>query len=270
VLGWGQGRVEPLVGERRRRGEREREHPGPDGQLVVGLVVLGRAAAHLGRHLGQRHRQDRGGGRLLEVCAADGGGAPRHDMLDEGSQGRVLLGRVVDRPGAAEDHHRAVVQRVMEGRAGQHQPVQQGDGDADLHAGAQAEPAAGRAVQVEVLADACVPGRDHVRLLVHHEADMAEEALVQDGVDGRAVVGCPFGQPPDPGPGRRPVGHQPQGWNVTVHNCYRSITIPGTWVGRQRERGRGLFHRCRTLNLTSSVPDLLESPAGLPSERAAP
>jgi hypothetical protein len=37
-------------------------------------------------------------------------------------------------------------------------------------------------------------------LAVRHEADVADEALVEDGVDGLAVVGGPLGQPPDPGP----------------------------------------------------------------------
>src|SRR5918994_1305223 len=89
---------------------------------------------------------------------------------------------------------------MVEGRAGQHQPVHQGDGDADVHARPQPEPAAGGPVQEHRLADPRVAGRDHVRLAVDHEADVADEALVEDGVHGGPVVGRPLGQAPDPGP----------------------------------------------------------------------
>jgi hypothetical protein len=93
----------------------------------------------------------------------------------------------------------------MEGRTSQHQAVEQGDGDAHVHAWAQAEAAAGGAVEVDRLADPGVAGGDDVGLAVDLEADVADEALVEDGVHGGAVVGGPFRQPPDPGPLGGPV-----------------------------------------------------------------
>src|ERR671921_882421 len=78
--------------------------------------------------------------------------------------------------------------RWVEGRAGQDQAVDQGHGDADVHVRAQAEPAPGGAVQVQRLPDPGVAGGDDVRLAVDHEPDVADEALVEDGVDGGPVV----------------------------------------------------------------------------------
>jgi hypothetical protein len=106
---------------------------------------------------------------------------------------------------------------MVEGRAGQDQAVQQGDGDADVHAGAQAEAAAARPVQVDDVADPGVAGRDHERLAVDHEPDVADEALVEDGVDGLPVEGSPLGQPAEP----RPVGRLVQ---VSIHGQICSST----------------------------------------------
>jgi hypothetical protein len=121
-------------------------------------------------------------------------------VLDQGAKGGVLLLGIDDQARATQHHHGPVLERMVEGGSCQDDAVQQRDGDAHRHARPQAEPAAAGAVQVEGLAGARVPGRDHVRLAVHHEADVADEALVEDGVDGVAVVGGPLGQPPDPGP----------------------------------------------------------------------
>jgi hypothetical protein len=74
----GQGRVQPVVGHRRVRDLPQGQHPGPDGQGVVGLIVDGRAGADLGRDLGQGQGQDRGGGQLAAV-------APRTAALRPGT-----------------------------------------------------------------------------------------------------------------------------------------------------------------------------------------
>jgi hypothetical protein len=87
----GQGRVQPVVGHRRVRDLPQGQHPGPDGQGVVGLVVDGRAGADLGRDLVQGQGQDRGGGQLAAVAPADGGAAAGDDVVDQGPQGGVLM-----------------------------------------------------------------------------------------------------------------------------------------------------------------------------------
>ena len=102
----GQGRVQPVVGRRRVRDLPQGQHPGPDGQGVVGLVVDGRTGADLGRDLVQGQGQDRGGGQLAAVAPADGGAAAGDDVVDQGPQGGVLLGGVGDgrvRPMAITD-----------------------------------------------------------------------------------------------------------------------------------------------------------------------
>src|SRR5947207_592368 len=54
-------------------------------------------------------------------------------------------------------------------------------------------PAGRRAVQVEQIPDSYVDGRDHERLRVDNESDMAMERLVEDGIDRLALVEAPLG-----------------------------------------------------------------------------
>ena len=192
--------VQPVVGHRRVGDLPQRQDPGPDGQVVVGLVVDRRPGADLGRDLDQREGEHGGGRQLTAVAPADRVAAAGNDVLDQGAQGGFLLVGVGDRLGAADGHHRPVVHRVMEGRAGQHQAVHQGDGDADVHLRPQAEAAPGGTVQVERVAGPRVAGRDDVRLAAGHEPDVADEALVEDGVHRGPVVGGPLRQASDPGP----------------------------------------------------------------------
>src|SRR6266545_4582357 len=125
-------------------GQAQRQHARPDRQGVVLFLVADRAGAHLGRDLEQRHRQHGGGRQLLAVGAARDLAAARDDVLDHGPQGRVLLLEVGDQAGPAEDHHRAELKGMVEYRAGQDQPVDQRDRDADVHPRPHAEAAAGR------------------------------------------------------------------------------------------------------------------------------
>src|SRR6266545_4550742 len=188
--------LEAAVGPRLAGGQAQRQHARPDRQGVVLFLVADRAGAHLGRDLEQRHRQHGGGRQLLAVGAARDLAAARDDVLDHGPQGRVLLLEVGDQAGPAEDHHRAVLKGMVEYRAGQDQPVDQRDRDADVHPRPHAEAAAGRPVQVQRLADPSVAGRQRVDLPVHGEGHMAQEPLVQDGVHGRPVVPPALRQPP--------------------------------------------------------------------------
>ena len=62
------------------------------------------------------------------------------------------------------------------------------------------------AVDVEEVADARVQRRDHVRLPLALEAEMADERGVEDRVDRRAVVGGALVDALDAGAGRRGSG----------------------------------------------------------------
>jgi hypothetical protein len=92
-----------------------------------------------------------------------------------------LLRVRLDDARAAEDDDRAVVYRMMKGRAREHEPVHERDVDAHVRARAERllHPARARAVQVEHVADAPVRGRYHDGLAVRDERDVADEALVQ-------------------------------------------------------------------------------------------
>jgi hypothetical protein len=116
-----------------------------------------------------------------------------HDRLE----GAALLIHVDGLLGRAQDHHRTVVHRVVEGGAGEDQGVDQRDLDADRRALAERgqHPAGHRAVDVEAVGDAGVQGRDHERVPLVHEADVADETLVEDRVDEGGVVAAPLGQP---------------------------------------------------------------------------
>ena len=114
-------------------------------------------------------------------------------MVDHELEPAGLLVEVLHLGGAAEDDHGPVVDVGVVGGAGHDQAVDEGDGHADLDLlgpGAPEEAAGGRAVQVDDVAVTPVGQRDDDgEALVGAQADVADEALVQDGVDGLAVVG---------------------------------------------------------------------------------
>ena len=100
------------------------------------------------------------------------------------------LCEILNRTRAAKHDDRAVVDRVMHGRAGEHQPVEQCHRQAGRRPGAQrADRAAGSgAVEVHLLADACVQRGDHEGLALVREPEMRHHRLVEDRVDRLAVV----------------------------------------------------------------------------------
>ncbi len=142
--------------------------------------------------------------------------APGHDVVDQEVERRPLRLEVADRRGRPEDDDRPVVHRVVERGAGQDQPVDERDGDAQLGAlgATPQQPAGGRPVQQQPLAVAPVQHRDHDRAVVGGEPDVGDEALVEDGVRRPAVVAPPLGQAADGRAGGRRGrvgGHAPQG-----------------------------------------------------------
>ena len=121
--------------------------------------------------------------------------APRDDVVDHQVEAAALLLEVLDLGGLADDHHRAVVDVGVVGGAGHDQPVDEGDRHADLDVGPPGAPeqaAGGRSVEVDDVPVTSVgEGDDHGEASVGLEADVADQALVQDGVDGLAVVDGP-------------------------------------------------------------------------------
>ena len=116
--------------------------------------------------------------------------ASAHDVLDDRFQNAQLLLSIDDFARRAQHHDRAIVHRVMESGTGQHQSVEKSDGHARRHAlPERAEHAAGTgAVEVQRLADPRVNRGDDHRMTLDDEADVADQALVEDRVDRRLIV----------------------------------------------------------------------------------
>ena len=128
-------------------------------------------------------------------------------MIDDGGQCLVALGPSADRLRAAAHHHAAVVHRVVELALGQHEAVDDRGRQADLCRDSPCDPRAGRDMDVEVLPDPRMDDGKHERT-VGIEAEVADERLVEDGVDQRCVVGDPA---------RVPMGGRARGGRQLVH-----------------------------------------------------
>src|SRR5829696_4068324 len=180
--------------------EADRDVAGPDVERgVLALAVVRAAGRDLRRRLGEREREDRGRLELLAARLARLLPASGQHLLGERAQRFELLVRLAHGARVAEHHDRPVVDAHLEHRAREHHPVEQRHGQAHRHRRADGpERAAGRrAVDVDLLADARVERRDDERLAFVGEADVSDERLVEDRLDGVAVV-------------RRLVVHAPQ------------------------------------------------------------
>ena len=124
--------------------------------------------------------------------------APGRDVLAERAQRGELLVALDEGRGAEHDRG-AVVDRMVEDRPREHEPVEQGHGHADRNPGGEVaqHPARRRAVHVEQVADARVQRRDDVRPAAGLEPDVAVERLVEDRVDRLAVVTAALRLAPD-------------------------------------------------------------------------
>ncbi len=175
---------------------------------------------------------------------------------------RLRSGSVTSR-GDAEHDHRPVVHRVVERRARQHQPVEQGHGDAH-RPGQGAQQAAGLgAVEHQLVVEPGVDGRDDVGLAVGHEADVAHRGLVQDGGDHLAVVGAAGGQAVQPGARR--------GREALVHGQQRAAPLayriePDLLFSMYHLAGRRVRHRLP--GARTAVP--AHRPRGGPGRDARP
>jgi len=87
-----------------------------------------------------------------------------------------------------------VIHGMMHRRPRQHQAVQQCHAQTCLGAARERlkRPAAGRAVQVDLVADAHVNHGKNIRLAINRKADMANQAFIQDLVNRGAIVSCPL------------------------------------------------------------------------------
>ncbi len=117
---------------------------------------------------------------------------PGRHVVDDREQGPELLVGVVNRRPDTEEDHRPVVHRMVEGGPGEDDPVEESDRHADRGTrGDRLQHGVGRgSVQVDDVAAARIGGRQHNGRAVLGKAHVADEPLVEDGVDGPAIVGA--------------------------------------------------------------------------------
>ena len=101
-------------------------------------------------------------------------------MIGHQFEGIALALIFVDTPGCSPDNRRAVIHRVVEGSAGHHQPVQTGDGDANLLAGPGAEQVVShRTVEKETFAVMPVGHRQHQRPIGSGHPHMGDQPSIE-------------------------------------------------------------------------------------------
>jgi GntR family transcriptional regulator/MocR family aminotransferase len=196
----------------------QRDDAGPRGERVVLGLLDGRAAANLGRGLIEGHREHAGGLELLRARRAHLAPAAGDETFGEGLQRPQPLGWPLDGRGDPEHEHRAVVDGVVEGRAGEHEPVEQRHRQAGRCAGAQRADRAARggAVEVDGVPHARVQCGDDVGLSVRDEAEVRDQRLVEDRLDRLALVHRAGGNAADPRSSRGGRRHPRQATHVLV------------------------------------------------------
>src|SRR5690606_24694428 len=109
-----------------------------------------------------------------------------------------------DQAGPPVDDGAAVIEGVVVQGPGDDDAVEVGDGDADVLGRPLPErPGSWRAVDVEGVAQASVAGGENARRTVDDDAEVADQAGVQDVVEVGAVAAGAVGAPAEPGPARR-------------------------------------------------------------------
>ncbi len=173
----------------------QRDHAGPDRPVQVAVLVVRVRGRHLERPLLHREAEQERGRGLLARGGAGVGRAPGHEVLGDDAEGaRDVVRR--HRGEAAEHDHAAVVHRGLELAAGQHEPVQQRDGQAGGRAGGEQpeQPGAGGAVDEQAGRPRRGVGvrghrdRQRVRLPVVDDGHDARQGGGEHGVAGRDVV----------------------------------------------------------------------------------
>ena len=104
----------------------------PVRQLEIVRLLDRRPGADLRRRLGDREPDHPSRAQLGIARSATVVGPARQVVVDDGAQRAVLLVRVVDQDCLPDDGHRAVVHRMVEGRAREHERVDDRDRDADV------------------------------------------------------------------------------------------------------------------------------------------
>ncbi len=167
----------------------DRYEAAPHGPVEVRLVVRGRARANLGRYLVDRQAQEARRIQLFALYRAECVPAPRQEALHEPAHRGFEIARIGNLLRLAKNHDRAVIDRMVEGRASQDERVQMRHGHANRSLARRVQHAArNRAMQIDVVAVTPVERRDYNGRAADDESDVADEARVENRIDGPAVV----------------------------------------------------------------------------------
>jgi len=125
-------------------------------------------------------------------------------VRDERLEGLALFFEVGDLARVPNHDDGAVVERVMKGRAGHHETIDERHRRRERHPRRAflEELAGGRPMQHDLRPAARVGHGDDDRRALADHADMADESFVEDGLDGGTVIGGAFRHAPHGGEGR--------------------------------------------------------------------
>lgn len=126
--------MQPRIGLRGRRNNRQRQNARPDRKRVIFFVVFRGARANLRGDFGQRQSEYRRGLQFEVGRPADLIPAPGDNVLGERVQCIQFFIAVFHGHRAAQNYNRAVIHGMMKRRARQHNAVYMRHRDANLHA----------------------------------------------------------------------------------------------------------------------------------------
>jgi len=190
-VGWcGNCGIALFVANRRIESKMHRNDAGPDGQVVVGIIVDRRTRADLGGNFGERETQNAGGFLLFFTGFTRVVPATRKKFLGECVEGFELFLRLPLRHCSSKGNDGAVVHGMIEDGAREDKAVGERDGDANGNPITEiAKHAAGRgAVEIESITHTSEKCGNDVGLAVHGKSDMAHEGFIENLVDAFAIV----------------------------------------------------------------------------------
>src|SRR5579875_3048327 len=137
-------------------------------------------------------------------------------MLDKSLKRRKFPIAIGNEFRAPETHHRTIIYRVMKTRARKHKPIENACRKADLRSRNRFQHLArAAAVPINMIVFPPMDGWGNDRPTRPGVADMTEEGCIQNGVNGRPIIGRTFRMAPKPGKIRR--------WGVLVHASKHGI-----------------------------------------------
>src|SRR5262245_24260033 len=171
----------------------QRYHSRPRAKRVILFIINRRPLANLRGKLRNRQTQrirrlQLSLVRVASLCPASG-----QNVFGERTQSLEFFCWILHHHRSTQNDHRPVIHRVIEDRPRQHQSIQQRDRNADGNTAVEIAQHAtgGGAVNIQIVARTPVGRRNHERLPVDVEANLADETFVKNFVNRLAIVDAP-------------------------------------------------------------------------------